>query len=230
MNFEKSLFLKEYEPDCFVLKNKDFFVGVWHFDFLFVFYKEFENLLSVEEKEKYFSFNNESYKIRKIVSRGLLRKVLGFIFENEKIDFYYNEYGKPFLKKNPIYFNVSHASKHVMIGLGQNPIGVDIEDDFFRFSLERMENMARRFFHPQEYEVFLKVPSCEKIFYFLEVWTQKEAYLKCEGTGISQELSRIKLRKDSLNNDFLLIDDNEYNFIHKKMSCCVLSVLRKNLF
>ena len=53
-----------------------------------------------------------------------------------------NKYGKPYIKNNPIYFNISHSSDYVVIGISDSAIGVDIEH---LVPQERADHLIKRF-------------------------------------------------------------------------------------
>ena len=77
-------------------------------------------------------------------------------------------YGKPYFPEYPeICFNYSHADAGILCGIAETPLGVDIER-------------------------LIEDPAVQ-IRYFSKIWTAKESYLKCIGTGIRQKLSNLDL-------------------------------------
>lgn len=99
----------------------------------------------------------------------------------------YNKQGKP-LSDN-VEFNVSHSGKYVVLSKGEKPVGVDIE------ILQRGKNkIAHRFFTLDECVQIDR--SYDKDRTFTRIWTLKEAFLKCIGTGIGENLSKFKIYLD----------------------------------
>jgi 4'-phosphopantetheinyl transferase len=72
-------------------------------------------------------------------------------------------------------------------------IGVDIEQ---HRALHEFQNIARRFFSPEEAAELLELPAAEKTDAFFHCWTRKEAYIKALGGGLSIPLDsfRVTLR------------------------------------
>ena len=86
-------------------------------------------------------------------------------------DFKYNEHGKPFTEGAP-YFSISHCKEGIAVAIDDKPVGIDIEgirhanDDL----IERVMNEKER------------VGMDDRK--FTRLWTQKEAIVKAQGTGI----------------------------------------------
>jgi phosphopantetheine--protein transferase-like protein len=111
--------------------------------------------------------------------RQHVSKIIGVPAENLK--FAYGERGKPYIKENPLYLNVSHCGNVVLAAFAPEEIGADIE-------LVRSfnEGVVRRFFTDEERRyITLSADRSEEECRFFEIWTAKEAFLKFCGTGIS---------------------------------------------
>jgi len=95
--------------------------------------------------------------------------------------FLYHADGKPMLKEFPyLHFNLSHCKKGVLCVVSNQPVGCDIEEvgqlvdrDLYAYCL-----------NPREYTQVLAAPNPSLA--FTTLWTQKEAYLKLTGKGITQ--------------------------------------------
>ena len=88
----------------------------------------------------------------------------------------YNEYGQPFVPGAPC-FSLSHCKEGIAVAADDQPIGIDIEgirhaDDAL---IERTMNEA-------EQAIIRAADELDRV--FTRLWTQKEAVLKCLGTGI----------------------------------------------
>lgn len=101
-----------------------------------------------------------------------------------------NAHGKPFLAvplhEPPIYFNLSHSGDYMVLIFSIVEVGIDIE---YTNRNTKIEKMARRFFHPAEYETLLNLDGSNKKKHFFTLWTIKEAFLKGLGCGLSLSTS-----------------------------------------
>ena len=91
----------------------------------------------------------------------------------------YNRYGKPEFAEHPdLQFNLSHTRNAVLVGLHDEPLGVDIERlrPVSERSMQRIAGAATR----QE---------------FFESWVRRESRVKWSGTG----LSSIREEENTLN-------------------------------
>ena len=97
--------------------------------------------------------------------------------------FLYNEYGAPYIEGGP-YFSISHCKTAIAVAVSENPIGIDIEA-IRTFKPELM----RKTMSPAEQQRITSsaTPEVE----FIRLWTQKEALLKLQGTGIISDLHHV---------------------------------------
>jgi 4'-phosphopantetheinyl transferase len=174
-----------------VLGKKD--IHVWRID-LEAFQERSDDLfsfLSSEEKKRSKRFYFEQDKKNYIITRGVLRILLGKYLQRypATIQFIYGEHGKPFLNKEnhkpDIRFNISHSKNISLIvfNLGRD-IGVDVE--YIR-KIHHL-SMAKRFFSPDEEKEILSLPGPEQLEAFFSFWTKKEAFIKAQGGGLSVPL------------------------------------------
>lgn len=90
------------------------------------------------------------------------------------------ETGKPFLPDCPnLFFSVSHSGERYVCAAADRPIGIDLQR---RAECSR-ERLARRIFHPDEV-AYLAERGWEP---FFAVWTARESFVKCCGTGLFHE-------------------------------------------
>ena len=124
---------------------------------------------------------------RCIVAEGLLRYALRYALGTDRLELAVTEAGKPFLPgRTDFHFNLSHSGHWVFIAWDSRPLGIDVE--MLQMS-ESNEQLARRFFSPDEQDYLFDVQNQERALRFFELWTKKESYLKYQGTGISRPLS-----------------------------------------
>lgn len=87
----------------------------------------------------------------------------------------YNDKSKPYIKDDEsFYFNISHSGEWVSLAVSDREIGVDIE----KHNPARTR-LAKRFFSEKEQN------ACNSVKDFFDIWTQKEAFIKAVGVGLS---------------------------------------------
>jgi phosphopantetheinyl transferase len=121
--------------------------------------------------------------LRMTGSDQLLRSALE---DTDALEIKRDSNGKPFFPQIPeIHFSISHSGWFWACVFHEKEIGLDIEDPTIRRKAIPIDRLAKRYFSPEEQEF------CEgrDLKTFLQIWTRKEAYLKCVGTGISGGLS-----------------------------------------
>ena len=116
----------------------------------------------------------------------LLREVLGraTLIPAADVQIRTGEFGKPSV--DGVEFSLSHTGSVVLIGLGDLPLGVDVE----KIPEGRTAGQVGSGFHPQETEELLDLPADARPEAFARVWVRKEALLKAIGTGLSRGISR----------------------------------------
>ncbi len=133
-------------------------------------------------------------RMRFIISRGLLRTLLGCYLKTEprEVHFCYGPCGKPELAgqtgRDALSFNVSHSNGLSLMAITHGrEVGVDIEH--IRSDMP-YESIAERFFSPRENAMLHSLPNNIKLTAFFNCWTRKEAYIKARGDGLSMPLDQ----------------------------------------
>ncbi|MBN3525305.1 4'-phosphopantetheinyl transferase family protein [Paenibacillus apiarius] len=122
-----------------------------------------------------------------IIVRSLLCRKLGQ--RNDELVFRTNRYGKPYLKGNPVYFNVSHSGDIVAAALDDAPVGIDIE----RLREWDMD-VARLICAPREWDMLLCADGDRaRQEQFFTIWTAKKSCLKAIGTGFGMSPSLLEI-------------------------------------
>lgn len=119
-----------------------------------------------------------------------------------------DEMGKPYVAGHPeIHFNISHTDALIVIALSDVEVGVDVQTE-----LCPNTKIIKRFFTAKECDY---VYSDDKniAMRFAEIWTKKEAYIKCSGIGLRTPLNEFCVLGDEFQNMF-------YTFETRK---CVIS-------
>lgn len=129
---------------------------------------------TVDQKLSLYSELLTMYALEKALGRPLIG-----------INFSKTYTGKPFLAKEPHWhFNMSHSGRRVICGIANQSIGVDVEE-----IREVPLYISEDYFHEVEQLKLLAATSKEQMFY--EIWTRKEAFVKNDGSGLSQNLKKI---------------------------------------
>ena len=126
--------------------------------------------------------------------------------------FLYNEHGAPRLEQGPC-FSISHCKHAIAVAISEKPVGIDIE----HIRTAKPELVARTM-NEQEQNVICSAPSPDVA--FTRLWTQKEAVLKMQGTGI--------LSIDGMKNTLVAIEniDLQTKVNIEKQYAYTLAVLR----
>lgn len=149
-------------------------------------------------KRFYFDRHRHAYALGRAALRVLLANYLGLA--PAEVAFVYGPQGKPALAptlKNdacPLRFNVSNSGNLAAYAFTAGcEIGVDVEQ---HRPLHDFENIAHRFFSPEETTELMQLPDGEKNNAFFNCWARKEAYIKAMGGGLSIPLDsfRVTLR------------------------------------
>ena len=176
----------------------------------------YRSLLSDTEARRAERFRGQAKSREYIISRGLLRKVLGITLgcNPEDIDFHYSAHDKPCLAapkdENDIRFNVSHSHEQTLIALTpSNDIGVDIEH--LRTNLE-FKKMASRFFSVNEADELNTYTDLGIAQAFFACWTRKEAFVKALGEGIAFGLSEFSVSANPFVDEVRLVTHWDESF------------------
>ena len=121
------------------------------------------------------------YIEKNISSDDLLKKVL----DEHKIkdDIIYNDYGKPYLKGNKLYFNISNCDNYTVLVISSSEVGVDIEKITFK------ERVIDKICTDKEKKM-IKTPED-----FTIMWVKKESYVKYLGVGLAYGLKNVDTLK-----------------------------------
>ncbi len=139
--------------------------------------------MSDERRQETNRLISKEKRAAKIAADHLCRKAISEFCDvvPERIEFGKNEFGKPFAKNLPIHFSISHSNNMVICAVADKEIGIDIE--------------KIRPIKPKAAEKFATETELEYIASnqngFFEIWTLKEAYFKCIGTGLGADIKNV---------------------------------------
>lgn len=162
---------------------------------------EWYTQMSADRKESVDSMKIPSKKALRIAADALARKTISEFcgIQPDKILFGTGEKGKPYAKNLSVYFSISHSGDYAVCAVSKNEIGIDVE--------------KIRKVHPRAAE---KICNTNEIGYanssqkaFFEVWTLKEAYFKCIGTGLDAEIKNVTFK---ISGNDILCSEKGYKF------------------
>ena len=153
-----------------------------------------EESLSPDERDRAARFHFDHLRRSYICGRGALRHLLARYLQvsPSSIRFAYGVKGKPALADQPsLRFNLAHAGDLAAVAFTADcEIGIDLEP--IR-PMPDLQQIAGRFFCPEESAEILSLPPVERDRAFFLCWTRKEAYVKAVGEGLSLPLSDFRV-------------------------------------
>lgn len=148
---------------------------------------EVTDLLSAEERDRAARYKVEAPRRQFICARATLRWLLGrYLDLNPRaIEFSFTKHGKPSLAGGGgLQFNVSHTGEMAALAFANGPVGIDIEKHDREVEVDAL---SKRFFSGDEHAQLSAMNPTERREAFFRCWTQKEAYLKALGSGLSRD-------------------------------------------
>lgn len=149
----------------------------------------FESHLDVFERGRFKKIANKEKRHSFVVCRFVTKLLISEFFhvDPSTLHFQYTERGKPYMTTPGIEFNISHSGNFALIGVSHHQIGVDIEKinpnrNFKMLAETVLSEGERRWVFVDGNQVN---PHEEVIQRFYQLWTLKEARLKCDGDGLA---------------------------------------------
>lgn len=177
---------------CFSLAEKEIHIWRVNNDIISNGLGILVKVLSEDELAKSERFYFEKDRRQFIISRSILRRLLGNYLDEapEKLGFEYTSNGKPKLAsgcRNIICFNLSHSHSYTLFAFAlHHDVGIDVE---WVLGNIKTEDIASRFFSPDEIEILDQTPPKDRKRIFFQFWTRKEAFLKAIGSGLTLPLN-----------------------------------------
>ena len=170
--------------------------------------RSFEEM-SDERKKETLALVSETKRLQKIAADMLCRQMLAQAsgVAPENISFNKNPNGKPYAENINFNFSISHCGNLVVCAVSKKEIGVDIE----KIRDIRLK-AAEKFAAPNELEYIGN--NLER---FFEIWTLKEAFFKCKGTGLGADIKSVSFELDGIGgvtcseSGYKLCFDNSFN-------------------
>lgn len=172
-------------------------------------YEGYLEELTDNEKTRALQFRFDKHRRRYIVSHVAMRRILAqqLYIPKEEVQIHTQDRGKPYIPTNQIYFNLSHSEEMAVLAVSRiSNVGIDIE--YLNSNIDTLE-IAKRFFHPLEYEQLKNINLESRKKYFYYCWTGKEAFLKTTGLGVSENLKSFSLHFLDPNNIHIIFSTKE---------------------
>ena len=154
-------------------------------------YDYYFSLMDVNKQKQVSRYKNEIDKKRTVAGEMLARRMISKYCKVVPEDIYFETgcYGKPNAKHLNVEFNISHSQEMVVCAISDKPVGIDVE-----MIRPISTNILRKLCTDIDLKyilgsdrVSINIPNNfddQQLHRFYEVWTAKEAYFKCIGTGI----------------------------------------------
>ena len=119
----------------------------------------------------------------KIAADYLCRKAISEFcsIPANKIEFGVSEHGKPYAKGLDVHFSISHSGDTVVCAVSDKEIGIDIE------KIRKINPGSSQKFASEAEKNYIDTHENG----FFEIWTLKEAYFKCIGTGLGPDIKNV---------------------------------------
>ena len=183
---------KTFQPlphtDCVLSDSR---LDVWQFSLNRPPTEAEHRRLSEDEQARAKQFYFERHRRRFIIARATLRHIIARYLNTHasELCFTYNAHGKPHLD-SPLQFNLSHSGELALLSIGsQHANGIDLEF----FSPRPYVNLAQQLFSDKEMLGLHAMPLSLLPLAFFHVWSQKEAFIKAIGSGLSYPTQQITL-------------------------------------
>ena len=100
--------------------------------------------------EKINKSSNILFKKEQLGSSILLNDILEnyFFMDTTKVEYIYNEFGKPYIKDSNLYFSLSHSNGVIALAVSKEEIGLDIE-----LIKDVKDNLAHKVMNEAEYRL-----------------------------------------------------------------------------
>ena len=203
--------LKTDYPNPFLIPENS--VVIWKFNIDSPF-PNASDFLNADEKKQALSFYKILHQERFTKTRAFMKWVLCQYINNLEPSnclLNKNDYGKPYLDNfHKIKFNISHSENYALFVLSSiHEVGVDIEAQLSRPYMD----IANQLFSTEEIKCLLNTPYYLKMLQFFNIWSQKEAFIKACGMGLSYPTQKFTV--PSLLHTTSYINDVVFNRVWK---------------
>jgi len=149
--------------------------------------------LSSAEKLRYDQYHPKAARLF-LISRVLVKTVLAdkLGISPHEVNLLLHPNGKPFIQgSKAVYFNLTHSADVIILAVTEEgEIGIDVERVDHEFEWLRVDSVLD--LSEIEWIKENELTDPFSIFQrFFQIWTLKEAYIKCTGEGMSRHLKKL---------------------------------------
>lgn len=144
-------------------------------------------VVTAEEQARAGRYLRPADRARFLMGRACLRVLLGRLLQcpPAAVPLVFNAFGKPELAPpSGIQFNVAHSGAWVLVALGAQPVGIDVEKVAPDFDYR---TVAAHSFSPAEQAAIHQAADPRAAFY--AHWVQQEAQAKADGHGLLNDFA-----------------------------------------
>ncbi len=148
-------------------------------------YRMLFDRMPLERQQRIRRYRRREDRILGVCAYGLLVYMLDWAgVPTAELSLSHNAHGKPLVPGADFHFNLSHTADAVACGLAREPVGVDIQRLICDYG-----PVVRRGCTPAEIRSLAASAAPGQD--FTRLWTLKESYVKCRGTGIWEPLTEL---------------------------------------
>ena len=164
-------------------------------------------LVSAQRREQALRYKHTFGRFCCLKSWLMLKGMMDETMSEAMEEWQYNEHGKPSIHHTSgIHFSISHCKNGIAVAVDDKPVGIDIES-----IRHAEEELIERTMNAEERRTILSDRD------FTRLWTQKEAVVKAQGTGIeSFEQLQKTLDSTDMKLDTFETDRYIYSIAYKK--------------
>lgn len=168
------------------------------------------NILKEDEIQRLSNLDKYNHIANPIILRQQIAKdkLMQFVIEEEGINSLIEKdnKGKPYFVNSNIFFNVSHCDSKVIIAISDEIVGIDIQR-IEEIEELKLDKLSRKIYNDNDYNYY----NINDSITFLQIWTIKEAFLKCIGIGLVNNFHDIYI--DYVKNEIYYGKYSNYKYI-----------------
>jgi len=103
----------------------------------------------------------------------------------------YGPRGKPYIYQVSWHYNLSHSGDYAALAISDASVGIDIQQ-----MRPHRDSLVKRFFSEEEAAAYENL-FCGRAAFFYTLWCRKEAYGKLLGTGLTEDVLKRNMLKDT---------------------------------